>query len=98
MILLPSDIAAACPTLVGDTPFAELTRDACVFRAREAGGELRITVAKEAAASPAAHDAGTAVGGAYRIEHVESGVRLTLDGAVCEEASAARLMPAGRSS
>lgn len=97
VIVLPSDIAAACPTFVADTPFAELTRDACVFRAREAGGALRITVAKATAPALVAQDAGTAGGGAYRIEHVDSGVRFTIDGAVCEESSAARLMPLLRS-
>lgn len=96
VILLPSDIAAACPGLEPDAPFARTNDSGCAFGMLGPEGAARVFVEPEPAPPRAL---ATPDGAAYASTFSEGGLRFTLAGthAACPEASFARVTPLLRS-
>jgi hypothetical protein len=94
LIVLPTDLAAACPGLAPDVPFAKSSAGACAFTAHGDAGFLRVSATKSDG-TIGSIDAGIAP--AYRVEDVTSSARFVIEGTGCAEASARRLIPLLRS-
>lgn len=92
VILLPSDLAAACPGFEPDAPFAVRAGDACTFGMHASEGTVRIAVTPEGAA-----DLDAGVEHEVRLTETVQSTRAIVQASGCPEASAARVLPLLRS-
>lgn len=99
LILLPSDVIAACGAgLDVSAPFAVSVDGVCAHRMNGATGHVVVTAWREGTAPPSAPSP-TDGAAAYRIDVTEGEVHFAIDGTnpPCLEASAGRLAPLLRS-